>query len=49
MGLNELKDMGRIIGISLFYQLTMIEAINKKLNGAFQPLNTGGKTPRTTT
>ena len=47
MGLNELKDVGRIIGETLFVKLASIEAIDKQSNSPFQGLDTTGKTTRT--
>lgn len=32
MGLNELKDMSRVIGETLFQKLAAIEAVDKELN-----------------
>ena len=46
MGLNGLKDMGRIIGKTLFHKLTMIEAVDKKLNSPLQGFDTAGKATR---
>ena len=43
MSLNGLKNMGGIIGKALFHKLSMIKAIDKKLNSPFQSLDTTGK------
>ncbi len=46
MGLNELKDMGRIIRETLFMKLASIEAVDKEPNRPFQGLNATGKATR---
>ena len=47
MGLNELKDMGRIIRETLLHKLALIEAVDKELNCPFQGFNASGKATRT--
>ena len=46
MGLDELVDMGRIIGKGLLVQLTLIEAVHEQLESRFQSFWTTGKTTR---
>ena len=47
MGLNELKNMSRIIGETLLVKLALIEAIDKELNSPFQGIDTTRKATRT--
>ncbi len=44
MGLNELKDMGRVVRKLIIDQLAVIEAVSKKPNSPFQSLDTTGET-----
>ena len=46
MGLDELKDMSRVIGKGLLVQLTSIEAVHEQLQGRFQRFRTTRKAPR---
>ena len=48
MGLDELVNMGRIIGKGLLVQLTPIEAVHEQLESRFQGFRTTGKTTRAT-
>ena len=47
MGLNELKDMGGIIGETLLEKLASIEAVDKEPHSPFQSLDATGKATRT--
>jgi hypothetical protein len=46
MGLNELKDMGRVIGEPLLMKLTSIEAVDKEPHSPFQSFDATGKATR---
>jgi hypothetical protein len=46
MGLNELKDMGGVIGETLLVQLASIEAVDKEPHSPFQGLDATGKATR---
>jgi hypothetical protein len=44
-GLNELKDMSRIIGKTLFHELAPIETVDKELHSPLQSFDISGKAP----
>ncbi len=47
MGLDELEDMSRVIGKTLFIQLAVIETIHKEHQSRLQGFRAAGKAART--